>query len=305
MSEKEIKIVEDAGNIVPITQSAQVLLSLTNQISSGSLQPEQLGMILDAQERVLDREAKQQFSIAMAACQSQMPAILKTAENTQTHSKYETLDALNKAVSPVYTSNGFSVSFGTDTAHSIDDPMLRVTAEVSHVGGWVKNYHYDLPYDDLGIKGNVNKTKIHASGSTLSYGRRYLLKLIFNLTTVDELDDDGNESGAGEFEAMSYELERMKIVSKAIIEYCGAISVIKQGIEAEMLADASQAWHDLSDDEKKSLWIAPSKGGAFTTLERKEMGTEKFRIARMNTEELAEYQKDKDNFNEKYKDRKK
>ena len=39
--------------------------------------------------------------------------------------------------------------------------------------------------------GTVNKTKIHASGSTLSYGRRYLLKLIFNLTTVDELDDDG------------------------------------------------------------------------------------------------------------------
>ena len=261
------------------TQASQVMNSLMGAMDNGNLQPEQLGMILEMQEKILDRQAKQDFSIAMSECQSEMPNILKTAENKQTHSKYETLDALNKVVSPVYTSHGFSISFGTDTAHNIDDPMIRVTAEVSHRGGWSKEYHYELPYDMTGIAGTVNKTKIHASGSTLSYGRRYLLKLIFNLTTVDELDDDGNANGQSEVEAMSYEIERLKKVGAAIIEHVGVIGAIKYGIEVEMLADGAECWFNLSDDEKKSIWIAPSKGGAFTTKEREVIKSSEFRQA--------------------------
>jgi len=291
MTEPTTKLVESKeSNIIhhPVTQSAQVMNSLTAQLDNGNLQPEQLGMILDAQERVLDRQAKQDFSIAMAECQKAMPDILKTKENKQTKSKYESLDGLNKAISPVYTSHGFSISFGTDTAPDEDNAMIRVTAEVNHSAGWSKGYHYDLPYDIAGIAGTVNKTKIHASGSTLSYGRRYLLKLIFNLTTVDELDDDGAANGQSEFEAMSYEVERLKKVGKAIIEHTGIISTIKYGIEIEMLADASEAWSSLSDDEKKSLWVAPTKGGAFTTQERRVMSSTEFRRASMTEEQIKE-----------------
>ena len=195
-------------NLPAVAESpaSQVLNSLTRSIETGDLQPEQLSAILDAQERVLDRQAKQDFAIAMAKCQSEMPQILKSETNDQTRSKFESLDGLNKAISPVYTRNGFSISFGTDdcpmnNSETNDGLWLRITADVSHCGGWIKAYHYDLPYDMAGIKGSVNKTKIHASGSTLTYGRRYLLKLIFNLTTVDELDDDGN--GADVIERIS------------------------------------------------------------------------------------------------------
>jgi len=278
-NEKEIVIQENNVVSLPVMQTEQVMNSLMSAIDKGNLQPEQLGMILDAQERVLDRQAKQDFSVAMAECQKQMPAILKTENNSQTKSKYESLDALNKVVTPVYTKQGFSISFGTDTASDEDNAMIRVTAEVSHSGGWSKNYHYDLPYDIAGMSGTVNKTKIHASGSTLSYGRRYLLKLIFNLTTVDELDDDGNANGISEFEAMSYEVERLRKVGASIIEHCGAISIIKNGIEVEMLADAAEAWFLLSDDEKRSIWVAPTKGGAFTTKEREVIKSTEFRKA--------------------------
>ena len=195
-TKKELEVVGEVES-----SAALVLNSLTKSIESGSLQPDQLSAILDAQERVLDRQAKQDFAIAMAACQSEMPDILKTETNSQTNSSFENLGNLNKAVSPVYTKNGFSVSFGTEdcpmnNGDNKGDFWLRVTADVSHCGGWIKSYHYDLPYDIAGIKGSVNKTKIHASASTLTYGRRYLLKLIFNLTTVDELDDDGVAAGS-------------------------------------------------------------------------------------------------------------
>jgi len=36
-------------------------------------------------------------------------------------------------------------------------------------------------------------TKTHASGAAFSYGQRYLLKLVFNIST-GESDDDGNSA---------------------------------------------------------------------------------------------------------------
>jgi len=196
MNKKTELVQKEESNIIQhpaVTQTSQVMTSLMGALDSGNLQPEQLGMILDAQERVLDREAKQNFNIAMAECQSEMPQILKAKYNEQTRSNYEGLDGLNKMISPVYTRHGFGISFGTDDCPRED--FERITAELMHKGGWNKVYHYDLPLDIAGIKGSVNKTKIHATGSTMSYGRRYLLKMIFNLTTSDEIDDDGNSAG--------------------------------------------------------------------------------------------------------------
>ena len=44
------------------------------------------------------------------------------------------------------------------------------------------------------MKGTQNKTATHAFGSTMSYGRRYLKLMIFDVATTDE--DDGNAAGA-------------------------------------------------------------------------------------------------------------
>lgn len=46
---------------------------------------------------------------------------------------------------------------------------------------------------------------------------------------------------------------------------------IKCGISGHTgdLSTAQEAWDELSDDEQTALYIAPSKGGIFTTAERK------------------------------------
>jgi hypothetical protein len=62
-----------------------------------------------------------------------------------------------------------------------------------HLGGHVKPYQVDMPADGKGAKGGDVMTKTHATGSALSYGMRYLLKLIFNVA-VGEDDDDGNHA---------------------------------------------------------------------------------------------------------------
>ncbi len=184
-------------------QSSRVLNSLTNALDKGKLAPEQLSMVLDAQERIMDRQAKQEFILAMADAQAAMPEIIKNKYNKHTKSHYESLDGLNALVSPVYTEHNFSVSFGT--ADCPLENFMRITANVAHRGGHVEPYQYDLPYDLAGPQGTQNKSKTHACNSTMQYGRRQLLKMIFNLTTVDEADDDGNAAGAEPVELITDE----------------------------------------------------------------------------------------------------
>lgn len=50
-----------------------------------------------------------------------------------------------------------------------------------------------MPADGKGAKGGDVMTKTHAAGSAMSYGQRYLLKMIFNLAVGD--DDDGQKAG--------------------------------------------------------------------------------------------------------------
>jgi len=68
-------------------------------------------------------------------------------------------------------------------------------------------------------------------------------------------------------------------IGKAQILLKDTVSAIKTGINEGNLHAANEAWRELTDDEKKLLWVAPSKGGCFTTEERKIMQSSEFREA--------------------------
>lgn len=148
--------------------------------------------LLEMYERIASRNAEIGFNLAMKAAQEEMPKILRNRKNDQTNSKYADLEKVNDAIVPIYTKHGFSLSFGTADCPIKD--YFRVTCLVSHGAGHSRQYQADLPIDMSGIKGNVNKTPMHGFGSTMSYGRRYLTLLIFNITLTNE-DNDGNRDG--------------------------------------------------------------------------------------------------------------
>jgi hypothetical protein len=66
-------------------------------------------------------------------------------------------------------------------------------------------------------------------------------------------------------------------------EYCDdladTITVIKDGIAENNLYAAAEAWFELSDQEKQGIFVAPSKGGPFTSAERDMMKSNAFRMA--------------------------
>ena len=141
-----------------------------------------------------DEELGQLFNEAMNRAQSKMRAVVKDKDNDQTRSKYASYAALDRAVRPIYTGEGFSLSF--NEGDTPKQEYVRVLCDVAH-GGYTRHYHVDMPADGKGAKGGDVMTRTHATGSAFTYGQRNLLKLIFNLATVDA-DDDGNAAGAGE-----------------------------------------------------------------------------------------------------------
>jgi hypothetical protein len=147
--------------------------------------PDKLGKLMDLADRWKAQQAAEAFAVAMNACQDSMPCVVKDRENPATNSRYATLENLMTVIKPVYLRHGFSLSYGT-----ADSPVAgctRVTCEVSHSGGCSKTFHLDMPGDST----NKAKSNIQAMGSTVSYGRRYLALMIFNVTVANE-DLDGN-----------------------------------------------------------------------------------------------------------------
>src|SRR6185369_12378269 len=107
---------------------------------------------------------------------------------------------------------GFSLSFGT-----ADCPLpghARQTCDVAHIGGHTRKYQADIPLDLTGPKGTPNKTGTQGFGSTMSYGQRYMTKLIFNIALTNE-DNDG-ETGADAEPISKEQQEQIRKLLKAL-----------------------------------------------------------------------------------------
>lgn len=198
---------------LPVEAATSILSVIERAARSPDVDVEKMERLFALQERIVAREAETAFNAAMQAAQSEMPRIKRDAENRQTQSLYARLESVNQKVVPIYTKHGFSLSFG-----SADCPLeghIRITCLVSHSAGHSRTYQCDVPLDLTGMKGTQNKTATHAFGSTMSYGRRYLTLLIFNISLTNE-DTDGNAGDAHHpVEPEGYEKWRMDMEAVA------------------------------------------------------------------------------------------
>lgn len=166
------------------------VMAMIERVSSiPGFDPTNLEKLVELHERAVAREARLAFYSALTAAQSEMRPIAADATNPQTKSRYATYAALDNKLRPLYNQHGFGLSFNT-----ADSPLpehVRVLCSVTHVGGHEATYQVDMPCDGKGARGGDVMTKTHAAGAAMSYGMRYLLKMIFNVS-VGEDDRDGN-----------------------------------------------------------------------------------------------------------------
>lgn len=178
----------------PKKEEQSLLAVIERAASNPEVDVAKMEKLLEMHTKIVAKQAEDAFNIAMTAAQTDIRRIAADAENPQTRSKYATYAKLDRVLRPIYTKHGFSLSFDTDP--NAPENIVPVKCYVSHVAGHTRTYHAAMPADGKGAKGGDVMTKTHATGSAMSYGMRYLLKMIFNVAIGAE-DDDGNAAAAG------------------------------------------------------------------------------------------------------------
>jgi len=225
---------------------ATVLHAITAAANDPNVDIDKMERLLGMHERMHARANEQKFNAAMTKAQAAMAPISADAVNPQTRSTYASFAQLDRVLRPIYTKNGFALSFDTDD--SPKENHIRVLCYVSHAAGHVRTYRCDMPADGKGAKGGDVMTKTHAQGSAMTYSQRYLLKLIFNVA-IGENDDDGNGAGSNP-------------------------SDVRQATDADRLADT--LFHRLrgvkTDGEAAALWAEGAN--ALAETKRRDLYTE-------------------------------
>lgn len=177
----------------PTSESAAIFQIIERAARDPNVDIDKMQRLMDMREKEMERIARQAFNEAMKAAQAEVPQVVRDADNDQTRSRYARYETISAAIQPIITKHGFSLTFSEGTPAK--DNCIRVLCDVMHEAGHTKQYYADIPFDNVGMKGNANKTATHAYGSTKSYGKRYLKCDIFDVALKNE-DDDGNAAGA-------------------------------------------------------------------------------------------------------------
>lgn len=185
MTGTQIELAGVAGQMERRQSGPMELLHIAIQNNSAIDVIERLAAL---QEKAMDRDAELQFNEAMNACQSELGRIGTDMENESTRSRYASYAKLDRAIRPIYTKHGLSLSFSEEESSKADH--ARIICYVSK-GTHTRIYRKDMPIVTTGPQGKAVMTLTHATGSADAYGRRYLLKDIFNIA-IGEDDNDGN-----------------------------------------------------------------------------------------------------------------
>lgn len=185
-------------NNAPATSGPEDLTDKVFSLIQGGADMNSVKEFMAMKERMEDRareaderQAKKDYFAAMSKCQAELPVVTKTKKNTHTNSTYADLAAIEDQAMPIIHQHGFAVSFQPDGYN--DKGELRIRWEISHEAGHARDGIGEIPVDGAGSQGKVNKTGTQAFGSTATYGRRYLLCMLFNISTGDDVDGNKHQ----------------------------------------------------------------------------------------------------------------
>jgi|GEM_PF-5946413 len=178
---------DTAKNLPALPGYRDVIIRAAND---PSFDIDKLERLVELQEALETRAADREFNVAMSRAQGEMEAVRAESYNPQTRSRYAKYAVLDRAIRPIYTKYGFSISYNTEPSGDVN--LLRVIGLAAN-GAITHRHQVDMPIVTTGFKGTDMMTKTHATSSALTYGKRALLGMIFNIPV--DTDDDGNRAG--------------------------------------------------------------------------------------------------------------
>jgi len=224
----------------PASNSAAIVSVIERAALNPEVDVSKMERLLDMQQRILDRSAKEAFNADFAAMQPDLPVIPKRGSIRNNEGKVQSTfgrwEDTDRLIRPVLHGHGFGLSFRTEEG----DGCLYVTAVLAHREGHSEQTTLRLPIDTSGSK-NV----VQGVGSSLSYGKRYSAGAILNLIYQDDPgDDDGHLAGRisveriGESHLANLRRE-MKELSVNEAKFCRVLRIeALDDLPAERFADA-------------------------------------------------------------------
>lgn len=171
----------------PNTEAAALISMIERAAADPNVDIDKMERLFQMHERIQQRRAVEAYNAATAAAQAEMPAVVRNQKNNHTKSSYADLFAIADKALPTINKHGFGLSFSECAATK--ENCIGISCRASHAGGHAETYMFNVPIDNGGAKGNVNKTAVQAYGSTMTYGRRYATCGVFN---IQVRDPDGN-----------------------------------------------------------------------------------------------------------------
>lgn len=170
--------------------AAAILSMVERAASDPACDLERLDRLVDVYERSLARCAEAAFNLALVKLQPKLPILDEkgaiAGPDGEVLATYATWEDTVEVVRPLLARHGFSLTFRPGRS-SRGEPT--VTGVLRHHGGHKEEATLELPVDASG-----DKNAVQAVGSTMSYGQRYVARMLLNLVSRGE-DDDGGLAG--------------------------------------------------------------------------------------------------------------
>lgn len=192
---------------VPMTKEGAMLDFIQRAAADPTVDIDKLERLIQLSERMQAKTAEGEFNAAMAEMQCEIPTIAERAKGHGTI-KYATLEDISDIVKPIMKANGFAISFKVEHTAA----GLSVTGILMHRAGHREQTTMLLPLDTSG-----SKNAVQAVGSSTSYGKRYVMCALLNITTRGE-DDDAYSAAPSANEPMITDIQARQLNS--ILEKC-------------------------------------------------------------------------------------
>lgn len=210
----------------------------------------------------------------------------KTRNNTQQGYKFRGVDEVMNAFAPILASEGLYLR----PRFSEREVAERVSAKGGALFCVTLKAEFDFSNESgetvtVGpFYGEAMDSADKATNKAMAVAFKYAM---FQTFCVPLEAVTGGDADAQTHELLSAE-EARRIQCQDMMEaYKESVVAIRAALDREDYYAAAEAWYELDQDTMRALWVAPTKGGPFTTKQREQMKSSDFTKYRPTQEQPA------------------
>ena len=166
-----------------ITQTIDPMAIIKDVAMNNDIPVDKLTALFDLETRVQEREAKKEFTRAIAKFQHECPIITKG--DSANGKPYARMDRIWSTIRPLIKECGLAITWESCTFNRVDKVCI-LDGTISHIGGYSKPIHSEVSLPDI-IRG---QNTAQVDGSAQTYAKRYATTGVLGIYMGN--DDDGN-----------------------------------------------------------------------------------------------------------------